>query len=249
MAQFVDRIEKRMSVDWDPRREAVAAENVSTLGALVVHRTPVSAPDPQAVTAALVHGIARKGVACLPWTKKLRRWQERVCFLRRVDKDADRWPDVSDANLAETLTMWLVPYVAGIFRLKDLAAKDLQFALHGMLSNAQKKALDILAPTHLRVPSGSRIRLDYAGEVPVLAVRLQEMFGADKTPAVAGGRQPLLIHLLSPAGRPVQVTQDLAGFWLNGYPQVKKELKGRYPKHHWPDDPLSAKPTAQAKRR
>jgi ATP-dependent helicase HrpB len=118
-----------------------------------------------------------------------------------------------------------------------------------MLSYHQHQQLDELAPTHLVVPSGSRIPIDYSGDVPVLAVRLQELFGLAQTPATAGGRQPLLIHLLSPAGRPVQVTQDLASFWRTGYPAVKKELKGRYPKHHWPDDPLAARATARVKPR
>ena len=132
-------------------------------------------------------------------------------------------------------------------RLRDLARAPLKAALFSMLPHRQHQQLDELAPTHLTVPSGSRIPIDYSGEVPVLAVRLQEMFGLARTPAVAGGRQPLLIHLLSPAGRPVQITQDLAGFWQSGYHEVKKEMKGRYPKHYWPEDPLQAQATARVK--
>jgi ATP-dependent helicase HrpB len=118
-----------------------------------------------------------------------------------------------------------------------------------MLDWRQRRALDELAPSHLTVPSGSRIRLDYSGETPVLAVRIQEMFGSTDTPRIGGGGQPVLLHLLSPAGRPMQVTADLAGFWVRGYPEVKKDLKGRYPKHSWPDDPLQARPTRRAKKR
>jgi ATP-dependent helicase HrpB len=138
--------------------------------------------------------------------------------------------------------------LSGITRLADLKKVDLQAALAGMLDWRQRRALDELAPTHLTVPSGSRIRLDYSGETPVLAVRIQEMFGGTDTPRVGGGSQPVLLHLLSPAGRPMQVTADLAGFWARGYPEVKKDLKGRYPKHSWPDDPLQATPTSGRKK-
>jgi ATP-dependent helicase HrpB len=134
-------------------------------------------------------------------------------------------------------------------RLRDLSRVDLRGALLSLLPYDGHRQLDALAPTHCTVPSGSRIPIDYAATVPVLAVRLQELFGLDRTPVIAGGRQPLLLHLLSPASRPVQVTQDLSGFWKNSYHEVKKELKGRYPKHHWPDDPLTAQPTSRAKPR
>jgi ATP-dependent helicase HrpB len=147
------------------------------------------------------------------------------------------------------LEEWLAPHLIHMDRLSDLTRVDLKNALLGMLSYQQQKSLDALAPIHLTVPSGSRIPVDYDNPVPVLAVRLQEMFGLSKTPTVAGGRQTLLIHLLSPAGRPVQITQDLAGFWQNGYHAVKKELKGRYPKHYWPDDPLKARATARVRPR
>jgi ATP-dependent helicase HrpB len=185
----------------------------------------------------------------LPWTRALKHWQERVCFLRRLAEDQRQWPDVSNDGLAKHLSQWLAPYLTGITRLRDLARIELKKALVNMLPYPQRQQLDELAPTHLTVPSGSRIPIDYSGDAPVLAVRLQEMFGLAKTPAVAGGRQPLLIHLLSPAGRPVQITSDLAGFWQTGYPEVKKELKGRYPKHYWPDNPLQAQATARVKPR
>jgi ATP-dependent helicase HrpB len=210
---------------------------------------PLSKPDPHQLLAALLEGIRQQGLDCLPWTRALRHWQNRVCFLRRLAEDQQQWPDASDGGLLRHLAQWLAPYLAGVTRLRDLARIELKKALAGMLSYQQRRLMDELAPTHLTVPSGSRIPIDYSGEVPVLAVRLQEMFGLAKTPAVAGGRQALLIHLLSPAGRPVQITQDLAGFWQNGYPEVKKELKGRYPKHYWPDDPLQAQATARVRPR
>jgi ATP-dependent helicase HrpB len=159
------------------------------------------------------------------------------------------WPDVRDETLLATLDDWLSPWLQGMTRLSQLRRLDLRAALLAQLSWPQQRRLDELAPATLTVPSGSRVRLDYRQETPVLAVRLQEMFGLTDTPCVAGGRVPVLLHLLSPARRPVQITRDLAAFWQGGYHEVKKELKGRYPKHHWPDDPLQAPPTAGAKRR
>jgi ATP-dependent helicase HrpB len=184
-------------------------------------------------------------MSCLPWTPDRRSWQQRVLFLRRIFPEED-WPDVSDPALLASLENWLGPHLDGITRLSGLKKVDLGRALKGLLSWPQRRRLEELAPTHLEVPSGSRIRLDYSAEVPVLAVRVQEMFGCAETPRVAGGRQPVLVHLLSPAGRPVQVTQDLAGFWADSYHAVKRELKGRYPKHPWPEDPMKAAPTKRA---
>ena len=249
IAQFADRIQPVEKVAWDPISRAVAARRELKLGALTLRSDPLASPDAPQVMAALLDGIRQEGLDCLPWTRALRQWQQRVCFLRRLAEEQQRWPEVSDGGLAATLAQWLAPYLTGITRLRDLARIDLKKALFGMLTYQQHKLLDEQAPTHLTVPSGSRISIDYSGDIPVLAVRLQEMFGLFDTPAVAGGRRPLLIHLLSPAGRPVQITQDLAGFWQTGYPEVKKELKGRYPKHDWPDDPLQAQPTARAKAR
>ena len=249
MEQFAEQIQWAETVAWDPERRVVAARRDLKLGALTLRSEPLTAPDSHQVLAALLEGIRHQGLDCLPWTRALRHWQNRVCFLRKLAQDQPQWPDVSDDGLLKHLAQWLAPYLTGITRLRDLARIELKKALVSMLSYQQRRLMDELAPTHLTVPSGSRIPIDYSGDVPLLAVRLQEMFGLCETPAVAGGRHPLLIHLLSPAGRPVQITQDLAGFWQTGYPAVKKELKGRYPKHYWPDDPLQAQATARVRPR
>jgi ATP-dependent helicase HrpB len=247
MDQFADQTRWAETVTWDSKRRIVAAQRDLKLGAVTLRNEPLTAPDSYQVLAAILEGIRQEGLDCLPWTKNLRRWQARVCFLRENTGDQQQWPDVSDEGLTEELTQWLAPYLNGITRLRDLARIELKKALSNLLSFQQRRLLDELAPTHLTVPSGSRIPVEYSGDVPVLAVRLQEMFGLTQTPAIAGGRQPVLVHLLSPAGRPVQITSDLAGFWQTGYREVKKELKGRYPKHYWPDDPLRAKATARVK--
>lgn len=245
-AQFSDRLKWRSDVHWDAGRQSVAARKELRLGALLIASQPIHRPDENRVLAAMVDGIVQNGIAVLPWRKSLRRWQARICFLHSMMDGTDGWPDMSDQSLAADLE-WLTPYLSGAGSLRDLAKIDLRGALMNRLTYEQHQKLDILAPSHWIVPSGSRKPIDYTGKIPVLAVRLQEMFGLEETPVIAGGRQPLLLHLLSPASRPVQVTQDLAGFWRSGYADVKKELKGRYPKHYWPDDPLSATATARAK--
>lgn len=159
------------------------------------------------------------------------------------------WPDFSDGALLATLEEWLAPHIAGVNNSKRLAQLDVAGLLRQQLDYRQQRELDQLAPTHLTVPSGSRIRLDYTAESPVLSVKLQELFGLRETPSIAEGRVMVLLHLLSPAGRPIQVTRDLKGFWDGAYQQVRKELKGRYPKHPWPDDPWSALPTRRLKPR
>jgi ATP-dependent RNA helicase HrpB len=245
--QFSDQLQWTEAVDWDPDRLAVSARRDLKLNALTLGSEPLAAPDNQQILKMLVKGIRKQGIECLPWTRSLRRWQERICFLRRISENKQQWPDVTDEGLASHLMEWLAPYLAGMTRLRDLARIELKAALFSMLPYRQHRLLDEMAPTHLNVPSGSRIPIDYSGDVPVLSVRLQEMFGSNKTPSVADGRQPLLIHLLSPAGRPVQITSDLVGFWQSGYHEVKKEMKGRYPKHYWPDDPLRARATARVR--
>jgi ATP-dependent helicase HrpB len=186
-------------------------------------------------------------VVALPWSDGARLLRQRLAFLHHVDAS---WPDVSDAALLDTLGEWLAPHVGSARSLGDLARVDLAGALLSRLPWDRRASLDDLAPTHLAVPSGSRIAVDYTDPAgPVLAVRLQEMFGLADTPRIARGAVPLTVHLLSPAQRPVQVTRDLAGFWRTSYFEVRKELRGRYPKHHWPDDPMTAQPTRKTKRK
>jgi ATP-dependent helicase HrpB len=236
-------------VVWDAASETVLARRRRQFGELMLEDRPLPDPNPAQITAALLSGIRCAGLSCLPWTKELRQWQARVLFARRTDQEPARWPNVSDQALLDTLETWLGPFIQGIRNLHQVRGLNLTETLQSLLSWAQRKELDRLAPSHLMVPSGSQIRLDYeAGERPVLAVKLQEMFGCRETPLVGGGTVPVMVHLLSPAGRPVQVTQDLASFWASTYQEVKKELRGRYPKHPWPDDPFNAEPTRRTKR-
>jgi len=247
--QFTHRIRWQETVSWDSKRQSVSAERSLVLGKIILRTEAMPQPDPQAVVGAMLGGIRKQGIGCLPWNRKLRSWQARVGLLSRSQAPDGPWPDVSDGALAETLESWLAPYLAGRRRLSELSVKDFSDALRNHLTWKQQRRLSELAPTHMRVPSGSRLPIAYDGPAPVLAVRIQEVFGLQTTPAIAGGQIPLTLHLLSPAGRPAQITGDLAGFWQNGYPAVKKELKGRYPKHAWPEDPLNAAPTSRAKPR
>lgn len=239
-------------LDWDEREGALRAERQRKVGELVLSREALLGLDAQQRSRAMLGLVRRKGLALLPWTPELRQWQARVALLRGLDlasKDASEWPDVSDSALLATLEGWLQPYLDNVTRLSHFANLDLPGVLLNLLPWPLPQRLDELAPRSLQVPSGSRIGLDYSEQPPVLAVRLQELFGLADTPRIAGGRQVVKLHLLSPARRPVQVTQDLANFWRSTYAEVKKDLKGRYPKHYWPDDPLIAEPTARVKPR
>lgn len=249
-AQFGAAVTTRDAVEWDERSNAVLARRQRRLGALVLREQPLPEPPAEAIRAALLAAIAKRGLDVLPWTPALRQWQARVALLRRHLPAAADWPDMTDAALTQRLADWLAPYLDGVAKLSQLPNIDLHAALTHQLDYAQQKLLDSEAPTHWRVPSGSNIPLDYVqGDVPVLAVRLQEMFGYADTPTVAAGRVKLLLHLLSPARRPLQVTSDLAGFWQSSYRAVRAEMRGQYPKHDWPENPLAAAPTARAKPR
>lgn len=243
---FAEQIEAEEAVAWEGG--AVVARRQERLGAVVLREAPLAEPDPEALADALLDGLREAGLEALPWTREARRLRERLGFLHHLDPEA--WPDVSDEALLAALGTWLRPHVFGMRRLEDLRRLDLRALLLGLLPWQQRRELDALAPSHLEVPSGSRIPIDYAEPAaPVLAVRLQEVFGLTETPRVGGGRVPLTLHLLSPAHRPVQVTQDLASFWQEAYFEVRRDLRGRYPKHAWPEDPLTAAPTSRAKRR
>ena len=242
-------------VAWDSREQAVQARRERRLGELVLDDRPLAKPDPEKVAAAMLTGLRELGLGTLPWTPELRQWQARVQLLLIHDTQAT-WPDVSDAALERTLEVWLAPWLTGVTRRDHLARLPLGEALRSLLDYNAQRRLDELAPTHLEVPSGSRIALDYlnggdgsGGSTPSLSARLQELFGLTDTPRLAGGKVPVTMKLLSPARRPVQVTQDLRSFWDKGYHEVKKELKGRYPKHYWPEDPWVAEATRRARPR
>jgi ATP-dependent helicase HrpB len=242
---FADDITLEALVEWDPGSRAVNPARRERLGAIVLRESSLRDPDPRSVTEALLAGIRREPIGSLPWSDGSRSVRQRVAFLRRLDP---AWPDLSDLALEGTLEAWLRPHLGGMRRIDDLARVDWTSALLARLTGEQRSALARLAPTHITVPSGSRLPVDYAQpEAPVLRVRLQEMFGQGETPRVAGGTVPLTLHLLSPAGRPVQVTRDLAGFWRTTYFEVRKDLKGRYPRHHWPDDPLKARAASRTR--
>ncbi|MET0396820.1 MAG: ATP-dependent helicase HrpB, partial [Longimicrobiaceae bacterium] len=246
-AHFADQTETEASVAWDADTGSVRARRRERLGALVLRDAPLPDPDPGAVAAALLDGIARAGIASLPWSRDAQRLRERLVFLHHHDP---AWPDASDDALLATLPEWLGPRLYGLRRMDEVRRLDPGGILLDRLPWERRAALDALAPSHVQVPSGSRIPVDYSDpDAPVLAVRLQEVFGMTETPRVAGGRVPLTLHLLSPAGRPVQVTRDLASFWSGTYFEVKKDLKGRYPRHYWPDDPLQATPTHRVRPR
>jgi len=244
---FAEQIALDQEITWDARDGAVVARERECLGAIVLAERPLRNPDPEVVRAVLLDGIRQAGPDALPWSDGARSLRKRLAFLRGLDSS---WPDVSDEALSETLGIWLGPHLGRARSLNDVARVDLAGALLTMLPWNKRASLDELAPTHIVVPSGSRIPIDY-GDVsaPVLAVRLQEMFGLADTPRIARGTVPLTVHLLSPAQRPVQVTRDLAGFWRTSYFDVRKEMRGRYPKHYWPDDPMQAEPARRAKPR
>ncbi len=249
--RFAAQIETVCDIAWDPRAQAIRAQRDRRLGALVLETEEIGDLDAQAIQSALLAGLRQMGLEALPWTPELRQWQARVAMMRKFAVPAaDAWPDLSDGALLATLEDWAPPWLVGFSRREHLARMDLSNALRARITHTQREALEREAPTHWTVPSGSRIPLDYLdGEVPTLSVRLQEMFGLTATPSIAAGRVALLLKLLSPAGRPVQVTRDLVSFWNRGYHEVKKDLKGRYPKHYWPEDPYAAQPTRRARPR
>jgi len=247
--RFGGAIRRRRSVSWDSVAGRVAARDEELLGALVLTSRPVRAERDDAVNAVLEH-IRRQGnLDLLTITSQCRQYQARVQLLRSVCPEGE-WPDFSESGLVATVDQWLAPELAALERPERFRGLDLLVLLKTMLGWKLNARLDEIAPTHIQAPSGSRISLDYTAEDgPVMAVKLQELFGLATTPSVAEGRVAVLIHLLSPAGRPMQVTRDLRSFWDRVYPEVKKELKGRYPRHPWPDDPWSASPTRSTLRR
>jgi ATP-dependent helicase HrpB len=242
-AAFGDQIVVEDVVEID-EQDVIVARRRERLGAIALREVALGDADPDRVRDAIIDAIRRRGIDRLAWSDSARRLRERIAFLHRHDPS---WPDVSDSALTDSLEEWLAPHATAIKRLAQI---DVARALTELLDWQQRRALDELAPTHVEVPTGSRIPVDYTDpDAPVLAVRLQEVFGLTESPRLLGGRVPLTMHLLSPAHRPVQVTRDLAGFWRTSYFDVRKDLRGRYPKHEWPEDPLAATPTKRAKPR
>lgn len=244
---FAEQIAEQERIEWDAASARVRAWRERRLGALVLSRAPLHDADDGAVRATLLSAIRDVGLGVLPWNRRTERLRERLQFLHLADPRT--WPDVSDEALLADLEGWLGPFLAGIRRPADIGDDRLGEALLGRAGWKLRPRLDELAPTHVEVPSGARVPIDYADpEAPALAVRVQQVFGWAETPRIAGGRVPLTLRLLSPAQRPVQVTTDLASFWRDAYYEVKKDLAGRYPKHAWPEDPLHAEPTDRARR-
>ncbi len=252
---FGDQFTRAHTVEWDERTRAVRARKRTMLGAIVIEESLWSDADPAVVVQAMLDAIRaqlqRSGIDALPLSSSASALRERLAFVHAHTTEHDEsWPDVSVSALSDSLHEWVGPYLDGVKSWAQLSSVNWHDALLSLLTWSQRAALDRLAPTHLEVPSGSRIALDYSEPTaPVLAVKLQEVFGWTSTPMLMDGRVPITLHLLSPAQRPVQVTRDLAGFWRSSYFEVRKELRGRYPRHPWPEDPLTATATRRAKPR
>jgi ATP-dependent helicase HrpB len=246
--RFADHIEDRDGITFDAASASLRARRTRRLGALVLAEQARSvAPDPNTAHA-LAEGVIGLGLDRLPWSKAVLQFRNRVGFLRRAE--GDEWPDLSDEGLAATAAEWLEPLLTDKTALGELASGELSDAIMNLVPWDLRRRLDGKAPTHITAPSGSSVPIDYDAEQgPTVSIRVQELFGLARHPVIAGGRVPLTIELLSPAHRPVQVTRDLPGFWRGSYADVKTEMRGRYPKHPWPDDPLAAPATRRAKRR
>ncbi|MFZ9501034.1 MAG: ATP-dependent helicase HrpB [Beijerinckiaceae bacterium] len=243
-----DALETREEIVFERADASVKARRARRLGALALAVQPLPAKGPEAARV-LARGLASLGLSRLPWTKAQKQWRDRVMFLRRAEGEAD-WPDVGDEALARTVEDWLAPFIEGRASLAAIQPDDLDAALRALLPWDMQRRLDAEAPTHFEAPTGSNIAIDYESDgAPVLAIRVQELYGLSQHPSLARGRAPLTLHLLSPAYRPIQITRDLPGFWRGSWAAVKSEMKGRYPKHVWPDDPAAAAPTTRAKPR
>jgi ATP-dependent helicase HrpB len=245
---FGEAIEQRDEIAFDRQAKALRARGVRRLGALLLNERPLKVPATEEAAQALAEGLVAMGLDALPLSKALAQWRERVMFLRQAE--GDEWPDLSDEALIQSADEWLAPHLVGKSGLSEIGPDLLSEALRSLLPWNLQRRLDAEAPTHIEVPTGSQIPIDYGTEEgPVLAVRVQELFGLDKHPTIAAGRVPLILHLLSPAQRPIQITRDLPGFWRGSWAAVRADMRGQYPKHPWPEDPLTAPPTRRAKPR
>ncbi len=231
-----DHIRTVESADWDERRGTVVARREHRLGALVLASAELDRPDPETLRLGLLAAVRRKGLDALPWTDPARQFQARVALLRSIWPE--NWPPLDDCTLADSLDEWLGPWLAGMSRWQDIQSLDLVAVLSSLIGHERLQQLDELAPERLTLPGGRRAKLDYRSDnPPSLRVKLQAMLGCRDTPTVARGRVPVQLHLLSPADRPLAVTADLSSFWDNVYPEVRKDMRGRYPKHDWPEKP------------
>jgi ATP-dependent helicase HrpB len=252
---FPELILQETAVRWDDTAGRAVASERTCLGQLVLAERPARNIPTTLLSRALLDAVFQKGLQILPWSKEADALRARVQFLHGIADDYPKLlgdlaiPDWSGEALIRTLGEWLLPHLAGMSKLEQLKQLDLFRILQGQLEWPLQQKLEELTPSHLSVPSGSRIAIDYSEEIPILPVRLQEMFGQAETPTILNGQYPLMVHLLSPARRPVQVTRDLASFWANTYQEVRKELRIKYQKHYWPDDPTTAQATSTTKKR
>ena len=245
---FAGRIESRDDVTFDAASGSLRGRRSRKLGAIALAEAPIAIEASEQTAKLLAEKIASTGIGRLPWSKAIKQWRDRVMFLRA--SEGDEWPDLSDTALAASASEWLAPSLADKTSLGEIGADELATALEALLPWPLKRRLDAEAPTHFEAPTGTQAPIDYEAEGgPKIAIRVQELFGVDRHPAIAGGRIPLVIDLLSPAHRPVQTTRDLPGFWRGSYAAVRTEMRGRYPRHPWPDDPIAAAPTRRAKPR
>jgi ATP-dependent helicase HrpB len=237
--QFGDFLERQDEVSWDQKSNTVVARQRLMLDCLTLAEGVLKDPSPKALAAAWLEGVRRVGLELLPWSDKARQWCRRVEFVRNHDLvERDKWPAFDNESLLEELESWLAPRLGQIRNRAGLSRLDLTIILRDRLTWQQLQKVEQFAATAVRLPSGCRMQLDYIDAlVPLLKARVQELFGCRETPRVGGGRIPVLVHILSPARRPVQVTDDLAGFWHGSYGAVRKEMRGRYPKHAWPEEP------------
>jgi ATP-dependent helicase HrpB len=257
-ARFADKIENRDEVTFDEKSLSLRARRSRRLGAIALAEQTRRVEPSDDTARIFAAGVARAGIGKLPWTKALTQWRDRVMFLRKslswpksatAEVGGDEWPDLSDAALAAD-TGWLLPTLANKIAVSQLSPDDLQSALTDMLPWPLRRRLDAEAPTHFEAPTGTNAAIDYEAEAgPTISIRLQELFGLAQHPSIAGGRIPLVLELLSPGHKPVQITRDLPGFWRGSYASVRTEMRGRYPRHPWPENPLEAAPTRRAKPR
>jgi ATP-dependent helicase HrpB len=246
--RFSDRIEAREEIAFDAASASLRGRRSRRLGAMALSDQPMPVSANDGTAQKLAAGIAGLGMHRLPWTKTVQQWRDRVLFLRA--SEGEEWPDLSDTALTQTVNAWLAPALAAKAALGDITADELNTAVRALLPWPLQRRLDAEAPTHFTAPTGSQVPIDYEAEGgPKIAIRVQELFGLDRHPAIAGGKVPLLIELLSPAHRPVQMTRDLPGFWRGSYAAVRSEMRGRYPRHPWPENPIAAPATRRAKPR